>query len=764
MRSAKQSAPTKQSAPDKHPPPDKHSPPDIQSAPDTEPAPEIVAHDPDTDRWTHRIVLLALPWLLFILNPNWTFQGFGSIDSWYYFGHFIHFPRQQKLFPSYAGERLPWLLPGYAFVHLLNPVYGTMALHFLGYYVSVFSLYFIVKQFAGTRAALLAACMMGCYPFFLSSNGTDYVTGGTLCYCLLAFAFLVRSVNAKSPARWVFAAGLSWAAAIFTYIAWVLFTPACLLVYLAAEDLAGRVTTVSRELLRRIARPAIAFGAGVLALWLAMAAAHALIYGNPGTAFQSITISSALFYSRMPANPFTSATFSWSYADWMVFPALTAVLSGMLLLAGFRRTLKSHTGVSKLALAYLYFFAVMVLMTIRTTRLLEFDYFASMLIPAMFIVLGVSVFAVPDRLGKAWFWLVLAAACVISIAPLADPGLYAQPPILAALRPGCLLAAALAIRFIRPQSMPAWTASMLVVGAAAFCLVPAYGGIAWRTHGVNWMNATRRVGMTVQTIASRLPEEKHPAFWFSDSDNGEFSSVMASFLSHGISMRRYPAFDATRHYAPGQVIVLLTSREAAFDLAERATQRAGIALSLLWQQRIAGSGISYWITATEVQAIGLPAVGLNPAPVPLWQLKPGEKKMPGDDASPLPLDQWVAAFGPAEMSMKMAPDGLHVTTQKQRFAYGLMYPELTAPDAGVYRFDLKYRLVQGDIAFGALSADLTHLISQAGEAQVRGASVVKTFTVELRPGDKFRILISNKHPTGNLPSSFVIEELRAFRE
>ena len=142
-------------------------------------------------------VLLASPVLIFLLNRSWTYQGFGDYDSFFYFGHFIHFPHYQRLQPTYAGERLPWVLPGYVLVHLFTPVYGTLALHFLAYYASVFSLYSIVRAFSSPAAGFLAACTLAFHPYFLAANGIDYVTGGCIAYCLVTFAFLVRSVSAS---------------------------------------------------------------------------------------------------------------------------------------------------------------------------------------------------------------------------------------------------------------------------------------------------------------------------------------------------------------------------------------------------------------------------------------------------------------------------------------------------------------------------------------------------------------------------------------
>src|SRR5690348_4991877 len=59
----------------------------------------------------HYAFLLILPWTLFLLNPNWMFQGLGHMDPWYYFGMSLDFPRYQHLSPSYSNERLTWILP-----------------------------------------------------------------------------------------------------------------------------------------------------------------------------------------------------------------------------------------------------------------------------------------------------------------------------------------------------------------------------------------------------------------------------------------------------------------------------------------------------------------------------------------------------------------------------------------------------------------------------------------------------------------------------
>ena len=54
----------------------------------------------------HYLVILVIPAVLWLINPNWLFQNLGHTDPWYYFGEFWHFPHFQSLLPTYAGERM----------------------------------------------------------------------------------------------------------------------------------------------------------------------------------------------------------------------------------------------------------------------------------------------------------------------------------------------------------------------------------------------------------------------------------------------------------------------------------------------------------------------------------------------------------------------------------------------------------------------------------------------------------------------------------
>ena len=413
----------------------------------------------------------------------------------------------KRLAPSYAGERLTWILPGYAFFHLFGPTAGELALHFLVWYTSVFSLYSIVTKFTTPQTGFLTACALGIHPYFLAAAGMDYVTGPCIAYALLSFALLIR------PSRiCILLAGVSWAAAVYCYPVWLLFTPACIAIYLAAHTRF------------RFLRPTFLFAAGALALTLALSLLHHHIYGD-GFNFQKITIATLRSAASQHDNPYANSNFSVTYADWLVFPGIAGALAVCLLIT-------DKTAVRYLALSYLYCAAVMSILTFTAARILEFDFFASFLIPGAFIVLGVFFFRFEDRWTTPSFWLLAAVACAISLAPLAHPGLYKKPPILGAIAPGIFLTAAFAIRMFRTSSK-AMIISAPLLAAANFCLAPAVGGIAWKDPR-DGMSATTRVAQAVKIIQANLSYDQSPAFAFqqSDPDTLEYQAIMCAFLWH----------------------------------------------------------------------------------------------------------------------------------------------------------------------------------------------------------------------------------------
>src|SRR5215831_3757827 len=123
------------------------------------------------------LLLGALPWIIYLINPAWPFQSLGHMDPWYYFGYFAHFPQYQRIAPTYSGERLTWIIPGYLLARVFGHVYGTLLLHILSYYVSVFSIRSVLARLSDPRTAFATACLLACHPLFIGANGWDFVEG-----------------------------------------------------------------------------------------------------------------------------------------------------------------------------------------------------------------------------------------------------------------------------------------------------------------------------------------------------------------------------------------------------------------------------------------------------------------------------------------------------------------------------------------------------------------------------------------------------------
>jgi hypothetical protein len=132
-----------------------------------------------------------------------------------------------------------------------------------------------------------------------------------------------------------------------------------------------------------------------------------------------------------------------------------------------------------------------------------------------------------------------------------------------------------------------------------------------------------------------------------------------------------------------------------------------------------------------------------------------------NQVSSLPLDKWRTADNDAVV--QRSGNELHVRTGfVSRVSYGAIYAPLVAPEDGRYLFTLKYRLLDGHIAFGALNEDRNWL-GQVGDTPAGGPDNALEYFVDLRKGQKFMMLTTNNRPSGSRLSSFILQEIKAFQ-
>jgi hypothetical protein len=555
--------------------------------------------------WWNRLVLTLLPCGLFLLNPNWPFQSLGHMDAWYYFGEFIHFPHYQRLMAGYPGERLMWILPGFLLAHVLSPVYGLIVLHFVFFGVALGSLYYVVNHFTDSRTALLASCLLGCHPLFIGANGWSYLDGACIGYFLLAFAFMVKAVSSRSPWLYLLFAGVWWASLVYTYILWLALTPCCVYFYYKISPSDRRDSLV--RALRHLFYFVTFFSAGAIMLTFCLQAIHIFLYGEGHGFFFYNNVATAFYHLSLEKSPWSSGNFQWiPTASWIVFPILTFVLSIGLILQHWRGATKLGAPAMASVVTYLYCFSLLVIMTLRPNHLLEFDYFASMLIPPAFLVLGLAVMKVPEGWQGMRFYALLAFCCGVCLAPLWKANLYQLGLIHGLAFAYTMGLVAIALRLMVPKRNFSWAVFLCLLAIASFPLVPNYPGLAWRAE-YNGFASTQRIASSIKLIESRLPADAYPAFWINNI-NGRFTSeyraIMCGFQSHGLSMYEYPHLDKDRIYKPGTFLILITEDQEVFQNANDTMSHAGMPLSFYGQDRIAAStdGISYWITYAKVQA------------------------------------------------------------------------------------------------------------------------------------------------------------------
>jgi hypothetical protein len=565
-------------------------------------------------RWPE-VALLLLPWILFLINSNWPFQGLGHMDPWYYFGYFSHFPQYQRVAPQYSGERLTWILPGFILSHIFSHVYGTLLLHILTYNVSVFSTYYIVKTFRGSRTAFATACLLGCHPLFIGANGWDYVDGGSIAYLSLAFVFLTKAARCERPRVYIALAGMAWMALIVTYLFWVTFTPVCFGYYACL-----RISRNSQRSLKDWAKSAwhfaLPFTFGVSVTTFALSLCHRLIFGGRDF-FLSLNVSMAARIAKMSSNPWIrqpgEQLSGWfPMASWLVFPLLGTFLSAGLGIAWLIRRRRIDGPAIGAILAYCYSFGVMTMMTFRPARLLEIDFYASILIPLVFLLFGLTIFDVPERISSGKFYLSLLVACGICIWPLTKPGRYTILLVYGLVLPYAIGISGLLTRLFWPRKAISWVCLLICLSVSSFGLTPAYPGSAWH-FPYNGLATWTRVSQSIDVIRRRVPDWQAPIFWIDDfthPQTAEYRAIMCA-VHPSNAMWRYPKVDEKASYPPGTPIVIMTDRRDVFDSANTAMARAGMPLSLLSQDFVSRDGVSYWITIATVAPLIKEMAGPN---------------------------------------------------------------------------------------------------------------------------------------------------------
>ncbi len=159
--------------------------------------------------WVHIGLILILPIILALINPNWIFNA-SITDDYIYTGYQLALPKYVGWIPSeshYFIERLSVTLPGYVIRHFFSPLMANFVLHLGVYYIATFSVYGIVNKLFNARTAIIVALLFGQYPLILRATGWDYVDGYVMLYMALSIFCLTQAPYSRRRSLYLMGAG-----------------------------------------------------------------------------------------------------------------------------------------------------------------------------------------------------------------------------------------------------------------------------------------------------------------------------------------------------------------------------------------------------------------------------------------------------------------------------------------------------------------------------------------------------------------------------
>ena len=215
--------------------------------------------------WVHILILLALPIVLALINPNWLFNV-NMADDFNYLGYQMNFPKYTGWYPSadiYLIERLSIILPGYFIRQFASPLIANFVVHLGVYYLAIFSVYGILNRLFTAKVALIIALLFGQYPLIMRASGWDYPDGYAMAYFALTIFFLTYSVGSKRQFLYLAGAGGAFVLMINAHFFNVFYFPAILTYYLLINGWKNPLQT--------LIAPVIFGGAGALMMYAGLA-------------------------------------------------------------------------------------------------------------------------------------------------------------------------------------------------------------------------------------------------------------------------------------------------------------------------------------------------------------------------------------------------------------------------------------------------------------------------------------------------------------
>lgn len=325
------------------------------------------------------LLLLVLPWVIALSSNNWLFEQHSYIDSWIYLGFFLRFNQFLSILgDTYYASRLSVIIPGHIAFELFPPLAAQYILHVTFYYLAIISFYLTLKYTLNSRAAFLSTVMLGCYAWFHERIGSNYVDGFGIAYYLVTVLMLTLAAKRGSWRTFLVLGGFFYGCLIYSNLFWVVLTPSLAIYHLAANS------QNHKSFLKSCCFFVIGF------------AVSTLLFGiisftiNGKFLFFLSSINTALSFLSVES-VYRNDWSKWTRtASWLTLLVVTFVNILVFLVINFGGNTTRRTQLIVFSFQFCFALNLLIFITFDLLRrpTLQFDYYASYLIPSMFLAIG----------------------------------------------------------------------------------------------------------------------------------------------------------------------------------------------------------------------------------------------------------------------------------------------------------------------------------------------------------------------------------------
>jgi len=549
--------------------------------------------------YNNLLILFILPILLLLINNSWIFTDpFGKgIDPWVYTGYFLDFSQHSETFQgTYYGSRFGWILPGFFVYKIFPPLIANYLLHLIFFYAALISFYLVLKWTINERAALFSSLLMGTYGHFLSAMGWDYVDGAGITYLLLTMMMLTYAAKFRYQKFALVMAGVFFACMLHSNLFLVVLAPTFGAYYLHVSRMRSRGSWY-RGLYSIL---------GIIAATSLLGCISYLV--NHSFLFFLPSVKSALHLIGSP-NPWRIEPNSWIFSRYhLMLPAL--IFGGSIVTLfrgkGEKRGDGSVYG-SFLQTNFIFFSLVMVFLELRGSPVLQLNYYASYLIPLMFLAFGSWFENTFQDLSAKRYFLVIFVTLAILLPAFGTHAMLPESRFLLEL--SFFLLAGLCIEFSifeYRKRKPILICLLIVVTFAFF-----NANLMKQRWGVDFggkettKDGFLAVVKSVNTIR-KLDKETQKKLWFwynSDEDLGTvYRSIASTFLwGYRLVNEKFPETMDGKTYGREDLrsirnIVILSRDEKVYESAAEALNKIGLKTHFVFEKKIQQGGLDFTMT------------------------------------------------------------------------------------------------------------------------------------------------------------------------